>query len=94
MSKKSQKKSKGLTQEEKRTLLKNFDLAETKKINLLVADLRKIRKVDKEGDIDQQITAIADQQLFYVGDFILREGWDKDRSKVLDLWKYLQRVFS
>jgi hypothetical protein len=94
MKKKSRKKSERPTQDEKQKCLENFSPEEREKIYQLVKDLKKIRQVDKNSeDIASQLDMIAEQQFYYFGDFIISEGWEKDRDRVSSLTKYLQLEF-
>lgn len=94
MKKKSRKKLEKPTQDEKQNCLEKFSPEEREKISQLVKDLIKIRQVDNsKDDIESQLDMIAEQQFYYTGDFIISEGWEKDRDKTLALIKYLQLEF-
>lgn len=81
-------------------LKETFSLDELERIKQLTTDLHKMRKLDKSAidksfwkkkkSIQQQVEIIAEQEFYYIGDFIMSEGWANDRAKLETLWKYLQ----
>ncbi|MFA5031202.1 MAG: hypothetical protein WC495_06480 [Patescibacteria group bacterium] len=94
MRKKLRQRSARLTPEEKQTLLKIFEPEEQQKIRQLVEELRRVRKIDKDGDVSSQLEQISEEQFYYVGDFLIENNWTSDRAKIEALWKYLQFEFS
>jgi len=95
MKRKSPKKLERPTQEGKGKYLETFSPEEQEKIHQLVKELNKIRQVDKDKEnIQEQIDMVSAQQFFYVGDFLISEGWEKDRDKVSNLLTYLQLEFT
>ena len=99
MKKRSRKKSEKQTQEELLNLQKTFRLEEVEQIKQLVRELHKIRKVEKptfrhfwhrRKALKEQIDMILEQQFYYIGDFIIVQGWHTDKVKVEALWKYLK----
>ena len=89
--------------------LEIFKLDELEKIQQLIRDLRKIRKIEIpkkvpfwkrrglfsrwKNTIIQLDDLVLQQQFFYTCDFILEMGWKEDRPKIEALWKILQNEF-
>jgi hypothetical protein len=94
MKKKSKRKLGKPTQEDLTQLTENFSEEEFEKIQVLLVELRKIRTIDKSGNIEKQLKLIAEQEFFYVGDAILSFGWQNNKEKISALWKYLQQELS
>ena len=89
--------------EEQQILIKTFSPKEIAKINQLISDLHKIRKVEppsvryfwqKKKAIKEQIEMIAEQEFYFVFDFVIENGWSSDRDKITALWKYLELEFN
>jgi hypothetical protein len=94
MKKNELKKLKKQTPVEQQKLKEIFTPEEIVKINQLVNDLKKIRQIDRsDPNIDIQIEKIIEQQYYFVGDFLIAEGWITDKSKIEALWKYLELEF-
>jgi len=83
-----------------------FNPQEIEQIKQLVSDLHRIRKIEKNTvipswkfwqrrkEINRQIEMVAEQQYFFLGDFIIEMGIRDDKDKLKALWKYLQSQFS
>ena len=76
--------------QKKNHLSENFSKEEIVEIQQLLKELKKIRQVEKTKDIENQITSIAEQQHFYLADFIVDRNYHKDRAKVVAIWQFLQ----
>lgn len=96
MKRRDKKKLRNLIPDE--NLTKNFEPDEIEKINQLVSDIHKIRKlsVNREGfvDIEEQINMILEQQFYFIGDFIITSGWQNNKNKIEALYNYLKVIFS
>ena len=89
---------------ENQILIEVFSLKEIGQINQLVADLHKMRKIDKTAiakgffkkrkSIKEQLDLIAEQTYYYICDFIIASGWQADRNKIETLWKFLKTQLS
>ena len=72
-----------------------FQTEEIEKIDILVRDLQRMRKINKEmGNIEHQIDVILEQSFFYIGDFIIENKFNTDPNKISTLWQYLKKRLS
>ena len=67
-------------------------LTEEEKISLnrLIKELKIVRKIDPNIPVDKQMDQINEDTFFFIGDFLIKENFHKDRKKVNEIWEYLR----
>ena len=67
-------------------------LTEKEKIllNNLIKELKIVRKIDPNIPVDKQMDQINEDTFFFIGDFLIKNKFHKDRKKVNEIWEYLR----